>query len=87
MHTPGPWKIEPDGSIVGDTGNSYTPVASFVDNEADAALITAAPRMLKVLRKVYTALQTIETGYEHIDAEVRDVIAEATAEATQERGS
>ena len=69
MHTPGPWHYE---NIVGhhavnmSDGNSFT-----VDNEHDARLIAAAPRMLKVLRKVYMALQTIETGYEHIEAEVK----------------
>ena len=41
-HTPGPWVVRPDSTIESKDGVT---IASFVDNEADMSIISAAPVM------------------------------------------
>jgi len=50
-HTPGPWRVEPDGQgcdrVVGPRGT----VADTIGNEANARLIAAAPDVLAALKR------------------------------------
>ena len=46
-HTPGPWVVRPDSTIESKDGVT---IASFVDNEADMSIISAAPAMYEALQ-------------------------------------
>ena len=65
-HTPGPWKAEcigvsdfgPNGVDVYEITNGYTRITEAVFDR-DAALIAAAPDLLKALRQPNTALRCL----------------------------
>ena len=54
--TPGPWVVRPDSTIESKDGVT---IASFVDNEADMSIISAAPAM-------YEALQNLVNDWERV---------------------
>lgn len=65
--TPGPWRIEPavpgeaSGTHVfaanpGGSAGDFVTIADFVDNEANARLIAAAPELLAALKTLLSVL-------------------------------
>jgi hypothetical protein len=55
QHTPGPWVVKADEEIVYGTsheGERIVVVYELNSNEADAALIAAAPDLLAALREI-----------------------------------
>ena len=51
--TPGPWVVRPDSTIESKDGVT---IASFVDNEADMSIISAAPAMYEALKALHSVL-------------------------------
>jgi hypothetical protein len=89
QHTPAPWatyRLSPDSDpqerLIIVTGNGQTEICGVIDNEADAHLIAAAPKMLEALHlceDVLADLARLDDGTPSISAlnMARTAIAEA----------
>jgi hypothetical protein len=95
-HTPGPWKLEAGRSIVTDGGrfnlaystDKKTGAASFpnfVELDANAALIAAAPDLLKSLEAV-TGMYEAALGGKYDDPDEAEIIDKARAAIAKARG-
>ena len=79
-HTPGPWVVRPDSTIESKDGVT---IASFVDNEADMSIISAAPAMYAVIKDMREAFYVKGTRKALLEVMERskDVIAQAEGKA------
>ena len=68
QHTPGPWSIDPEGSIaVTIEGGNGEPICDVygANKEADAYLIAAAPDLLEALEECRKLLEFLPLEYVH----------------------
>jgi hypothetical protein len=87
MITPGPWRIDPDATFIGDryVGTDSADIALMADwsidlepeQWANARLIAASPDLLQVANKAFDFLGGVDDAAE-IRAELMAAIAKAT---------
>jgi len=85
--TPGPWRIDPDATFIGDhyVGTDSADIALMADwsidlepeQWANARLIAAAPELLEAANKAFDFLGGVDDAAE-IRAELLSAIAKAT---------
>jgi hypothetical protein len=82
QHTPGPWSIDPEGSIAATIeGGNGEPICDVygANKEADAHLIAAAPAMLESLQVMVNAISQINNSIEYVTPEVFSALEFARA--------
>jgi hypothetical protein len=77
-HTPGPWHVEQGINdydiLVTPDGRAPARLAGYVEREADARLIAAAPELLEALRHLCGALNMSDDDHEDFADSCADVV-------------
>ena len=88
--TPGPWKRDKYGSVIGANGSDvlFRGVAvlasgsdeSMREAESNTDLLVAAPELLEALENALFVLEATGGGYDYVTSSVRRAIAKARGE-------